>query len=94
MGTISKVGLQIWSFFYCWVTFWAPTPHKNILKWNKTVGNSKVDVWKEKYDISFKDRSIFFKVMIFFTPWSELFPVAWTMAYAHADIQNPIAAYM
>ena len=27
---------------------------------NITVGNIKVDVWEEKYDISFKDQSIFF----------------------------------
>ena len=35
---------------------------KNFLKWNKTVVNIKVDVWEEKYDISFKDRSIFLKL--------------------------------
>ena len=34
-----------------------------------------------RYDISFKDWTIFFKVMVFFTPWPELFPVTWTMAY-------------
>ena len=41
-------------------TFWHILgPPQNFLKQNKTVGNIKVNVWEEKYDIYFKDQSIF-----------------------------------
>ena len=82
MGTISKVGLKIWSFLDFFGAFWASRTPQNFLKKNKIVCNIKVDVWEEKCDISLKDRSISLKALIFFTPWPELFPVAWTMAYS------------
>ena len=72
MGTISKVGLKMLSFLDFFGTFWSPRTPQNFLKYNKIVGNSKVDVWEEKCDISLK-------ALIFFTPWPELFPLAWTM---------------
>ena len=37
--------------------------------------------WEEKCDITLNDRSISLNALIFFTPWPELFPAAWTMAY-------------
>ena len=80
MGTILKVGLKIWSFLDFFGTFWASRTPQNFLKKNKIVCNIKVDVWEEKCDISLKDRSISLKALIFFTPWPEVFPVAWTMA--------------
>ena len=81
MGTISKVGLQIWLFLDFFGAFWAPKDPPKLLKQNTIVCYIKVDVWEEKCDISLKDRSISLKALIFLTPWPELFPVAWTMAY-------------
>ena len=81
MGTVSKVGLKIWSFLDFFGAFWAPRTPQNFLKQNHIVGNIKVDVWEEKCDIPLKDRSISLKALIFFTLWPEHFPVAWTVAY-------------
>ena len=58
--TITKVGLVF-------QPFWAPIPPKKFMNCNKTGGNIIFDVWKEKCDISFKDRSIFLKIVIFST---------------------------
>ena len=90
MGTISKVGLKIWSFLDFFGAFWASRTPQNFLKKNKIVCNIKVDVWEEKCDISLKDRSISLKALIFFTPWLELFPVAWTMAYTGSNLTHDI----
>ena len=79
MGTISKVGLQIWSFLDFFGAFWATKTPQNFSKQNKIIGTIKADVWVEKCHISLKDQIISLKALIFFM--LELFPVAWTMAY-------------
>ena len=50
MGTISKVGIKIWSYFY-FLAHFGPPGHPKLLKKIKIVCNIKVDVWEEKCDI-------------------------------------------
>ena len=58
-GHWRKSETQNLGIFYFFATFLAPKPLKGFMRGNKTDDNIELDVWEDKYDISFKDQIIF-----------------------------------